>query len=155
MSEASSSSNQAAGRPRSVPYRAPFWFAIFLTMLHFVALAAFVAAMAWMLKRPEEKQCALAASCAGAVVITWLMAFFARRNANCPLCRGTPYLNSGAHPHPEAQRWGMLNHGITAVLSTAIRGRFVCMYCGNLYSLLKKPAHLRTSKPCSHDACDG
>ena len=49
--------------------------------------------------------------------IMWLIAFFKRRAAYCPLCKGTPLINSGALPHSRARRLFPLNHGVTATLS--------------------------------------
>lgn len=73
----------------------------------------------------------------GLSVISWIWAFFKRRNARCPLCKGTPLLNSGALPHGRAVRLPPLNHGVSATFSLLFTQSFRCMYCGNLYDLLK------------------
>ena len=61
-----------------------------------------------------------------------------RRSARCPLCKGTPYLNTGALTHRNATRLFPLNHGTSALLSSLITQRFRCMYCGTRFDLLKR-----------------
>jgi DNA-directed RNA polymerase subunit RPC12/RpoP len=75
--------------------------------------------------------------------LLWLTAYFKRRAAKCPLCKGTPLLNSGAVPHPRARRIRPLNQGVSAMLSIMATQRFRCMYCGSDYDLLK-PRSRRT-----------
>ncbi|MGL4400565.1 MAG: hypothetical protein ACRCXD_11900, partial [Luteolibacter sp.] len=79
----------------------------------------------------------------GVCVFLWIIAFFKRRTALCPLCRGTPLLNSGALPHSKARRLYPLSHGMTATLSIIATQRFCCMYCGSDFDLLKTPSHRR------------
>ncbi|MEO5714433.1 MAG: hypothetical protein ABIT37_13175 [Luteolibacter sp.] len=83
---------------------------------------------------------------------SWLLAFFKRRAAHCPLCKGTPLVNSGAHTHAKAFRLVPFNHGITAVLSIIATQRFRCMYCGSDYDLLKPPSHLLTGGKAAEEA---
>lgn len=143
MPSESENSGKAALRARSVPYRMPFWIAVFYSLLHFLALAALVTALVWFLMKPTTDRCYLVIYSIAGCILTWLVAFFNRRKAVCPLCRGTPYLNSGAHPHVNAKRWWPINHGLTAICTTALSGRFQCMYCGNPYCLRKTPSRLR------------
>lgn len=78
-------------------------------------------------------------------VVTWIIAFFKRRSAHCPLCKGTPLINSGALAHSKATRIYPLNHGVSATLSIIATQTFRCMYCGSDFDLLKTPSHLRGS----------
>lgn len=75
--------------------------------------------------------------------VTWLIAFFKRRSAHCPLCKGTPMINSGALPHSRATRIFPLNHGTTATLSIITTQSFRCMYCGSDFDMLKTPSNRR------------
>jgi len=78
---------------------------------------------------------------AGAIVgagLSWVLCFLKRRSARCPLCKGTPFLDTGALTHRKASRLFPLNHGTSAVLSTLFTQRFRCMYCGTRYDLLKR-----------------
>ncbi|MBC7980220.1 MAG: hypothetical protein H7Y36_06630 [Armatimonadetes bacterium] len=75
--------------------------------------------------------------------VTWLIAFLKRRNTHCPLCKGTPLINSGALTHQKAFRLYPFNHGVTATLSLIASQKFRCMYCGTNFDILKTPSHLR------------
>ncbi len=81
---------------------------------------------------------------AGIIVsaLSWLIAYFKRRGVLCPLCKGTPLVNSGARPHVRARRIGPLNHGMSAVFSIMATQKFRCMYCGSNYDLLKPRTRL-------------
>jgi len=127
-------------RSRSVPHKRPFLSAIFWTLLHWFALCLFGAALVSLIIHRDLHTAYLAAGALAGAGLTWLFSFLKRRNARCPLCKGTPYLNTGAAPHREAVRIPPLNHGITAMLSTILRLRFRCMYCGTPYDFLK-PTH--------------
>ena len=70
-------------------------------------------------------------------IITLIISYSKRRSARCPLCIGTPLLNSGALAHKRSFALGPLNEGFTAVLSIACTQKFRCMYCGTRYDLLK------------------
>ena len=74
---------------------------------------------------------------------SWLLAFFKRRTAHCPLCKGTPLFNSGALAHSKAIRIFPFNHGVSATLSIIATQKFCCMYCGSDFDLLKTPSHIR------------
>lgn len=130
-------------RARSLPYRQPFWMAVVFWLFHLLTLGGLAAAIVWLFMMPSLAHCHYVLYGAAGCLFTWLLAFLKRRKVFCPLCRGTPYLNSGAHPHAKAKRWWPLNHGLTAICSTILNSRFQCMYCGEPFDLRKKPARLR------------
>lgn len=76
----------------------------------------------------------------GFSALMWLVAFFKRRSAHCPLCKGTPLLNTGARPHLRARRVFPFSYGQTAIFSILAMQRFRCMYCGSDFDLLKPPS---------------
>ncbi|WP_348223655.1 hypothetical protein [Luteolibacter sp.] len=78
--------------------------------------------------------------------LMWVIAFFKRRSAHCPLCKGTPLINSGALAHSRATRIFPFNHGVSATLSIIATQTFRCMYCGSDFDLLKTPSHLRGAR---------
>jgi hypothetical protein len=82
----------------------------------------------------------------GFSLVTWVIAFFKRRAAHCPLCKGTPLVNSGARPHSRAKRIFPFSHGVSATLSIIATQTFRCMYCGSDFDRLKTPSHLRGTK---------
>jgi hypothetical protein len=124
-------------RARAVPYARPFKVAVFFSALHFLGLIATFTAMASALVRPNPL--APRVVIAGLVFsgVTWLIAYFKRRSTQCPLCKGTPLINSGALPHARAKRIGPFNHGVSAILTILATHRFRCMYCGSDFDLLK------------------
>jgi hypothetical protein len=79
-------------------------------------------------------------------IASFCCSLLSRRNAKCPLCRGTPLLNSRASSHKKAYSFGPFNEGHTAVLSIICTRKMRCMYCGTKYDLLKKSHFQRTSK---------
>lgn len=129
-------------RPRSVPSAWPFLVAVMFWSLHALGLVATGTALVCLIIQPSEL--ALRLFIAGLVfsAVSWVVAYFKRRGAHCPLCRGTPLVCSGALPHARAWRIPPLNHGLCAVLSIMVTQRFRCMYCGSDYDLLKPSSRL-------------
>ncbi len=128
-----------------MPYKRPFLSALFWTLLHWSTLGFFVATVVALILHRDLRTAYLAAGALAAMGLTWLFAFVKRNKARCPLCKGTPYLNTGAGTHDSSVRLFPLNHGITAMLSTIFRLRFRCMYCGTPYDLLNPTHHKRGS----------
>ncbi len=126
-----------APRARAVPHARPFKVAVFFSALHFLGLIATLTAMASALIRPDPlaPQVVIAGLLFSGV--TWLIAYFKRRSTHCPLCKGTPLINSGALPHIRAKRIVPFNHGVSAILTILATHRFRCMYCGSDFDLLK------------------
>jgi hypothetical protein len=79
-----------------------------------------------------------------ASLVSWLVSFLRRRSARCPLCKGSPLLDSGAVKHAKAYRLPPLGYAATAVLGILFLSRFRCMYCGTPYDLLKRSSSART-----------
>lgn len=134
-------------RARAVPHNRPFKVAVLFSALHYLGLIATFTAMVSTLIDPNPL--APRVVIAGLVFsgVTWLIAYFKRRSTYCPLCKGTPLINSGAIPHERARRIVPFNHGVSAILSIMATHRFRCMYCGSEYDLLKpKSAALRGGK---------
>jgi hypothetical protein len=130
-------------RARSLPTSRPFTVAVFFTSLHYLGVIATSTSFALLVS--ERSQLAAKVFVAGLAfsAVTWLIAFFKRRSAFCPLCKGTPLINSGALAHSKATRIPPFNHGVSATLSILATQRFCCMYCGSDFDLLKTPSHLR------------
>lgn len=140
--------SQAAGgrvRARSLPTRRHFNLAAFFFALHVLGLISMLTAMVVVFLDPSQLGARLFIGGLSFSVVTWGIALFKRRSAICPLCKGTPLMNSGARPHAKAVRLFPLNHGVTATLSVIAMQRFRCMYCGSDFDLLKTPSHRRGS----------
>ncbi len=138
-----SAARPRALRARSLPSSRPFNVAVFFAALHYLGLITAVTSLVLFFREPS--QLAMKVMLCGLMfsIIWWVIAFFKRRAAYCPLCKGTPLINSGALPHSRAWRLFPLNHGVTATLSVIACQRFRCMYCGSDFDLLKTPSHLR------------
>lgn len=138
-----SSFEAAASSPRyrSVPYRRAFYAATFWTIMHlfcvFSTLATIV--MFFLYHKSANFGSFRKVIIAGAIssIVTMIIAYAKRRAARCPLCIGTPLLNTGALAHKRSFALKPLNEGYTAVLSIACTQKFRCMYCGTRYDLLK------------------
>jgi hypothetical protein len=128
---------------RSVPYKRPFVSALLFICAHYLSLVAVAAAAFLVVLREDDFAVHLLAGAAGLAGVTWLVAFLKRRGTRCPLCKGTPFLDSGALTHRRAFRLFPLNYGTTAILSCIFFQRFRCMYCGNRYDLLKPSPRAR------------
>ena len=128
-------------RPRSMPYRGAFYVATFWTLFHVFWLITTLTAVVMFLLYHKNKSSHffLYSVLLGILfsILTLIISFFKRRNALCPLCRGTPLLSTGARVHQKSQCIAPLNHGYTAVLGIVFTQKFSCMYCGTRYDLLK------------------
>lgn len=129
-------------RARSLPTARPFREAVFFTALFFLGLIATVTAGFCVIEDPNPFSVRIMVGAMAFSVVTWLISFFKRRSTFCPLCKGTPLLNSGARVHQKAWRLHPLNHGMTATLSILACQKFRCMFCGSDYDLLKSSSRL-------------
>lgn len=126
-----------APRARAVPHGRPFMVAVFLASLHYLGLIAAATALVSVLLDPHPMAPRVLIAALVFSGVTWLIAYIKRRGAHCPLCKGTPLINSGAMPHTRARRIRPFNHGVSAILSIIATHKFRCMYCGSDYDLLK------------------
>lgn len=130
-------------RDRSIPHKRSFAIALFLSAFHYLSLVALLAGGMLFLLRQDQLAAVVLAAAAGLCALTWVLAFLKRRSARCPLCKGTPYLNTGALVHRKATRIFPLNHGTSAIISSLFTLRFRCMFCGTRFDLLKAPSRHR------------
>ena len=147
MSEEATESRTAKTlRARSLPSSGPFNVAAFFSALQYMGMITVITAFILMLLEPSQLAVKVIVSAILFSVVMWLIGFFKRRSARCPLCKGTPLMNSGAHAHSRATRIFPFNHGVSATLSILATQTFRCMYCGSDFDLLKTPSHLRGSR---------
>jgi hypothetical protein len=121
--------------------------AVFFSSIHFLGLVCAATALVCVLVKPGQLAVNLFVGSVVFSAITWLIAFFKRRGTFCPLCKGTPLINSGARVHARAWRLFPLSHGMTATLSVMVAQKFRCMYCGSDYDLLKPRTRLLHGDP--------
>ncbi len=131
-------------RARSLPSSRSFTVAVCFSALHYFCLITTATAFVLFFIEPSELATKVIMGGLAFSGVTWLLAFFKRRRALCPLCKGTPLINSGALAHARAVRFMPLNHGVSSTLSIIATQTFRCMYCGSDFDLLKTPSHRRT-----------
>lgn len=127
----------------SIPHKGSFITCIVFALLHYLTILATLT-LAYILLRTHDM--AIAAWLAGSVIaigITWLFSYCARRVTRCPLCKGTPLLDTPASKHHKAVRIKPLNYGTTALLQLILTHRFRCMGCGTPFDLLRKTSRDR------------
>ncbi len=129
-------------RARSLPSARRFRVAVMFSALHYLGLIASFTALVGFLMRPGEAATWILVGGMIFSAFTWLIALFRRRSTHCPLCKGTPLINTGARTHVRAQRMFPFNHGVSAMLAILATHKFRCMYCGSDYDLLKPSTRL-------------
>ncbi len=134
-------------RARSVPHKQPFVRAVFLSSLHYLGILAAATTLVVFYLHPTRLATHVLVACIVFIAVTWLLAFFKRRATHCPLCKGTPLINTGARTHQKATKIWPLNHGVSATLSIIATQTFRCMYCGTAFDLMKTPSHLTAKDP--------
>jgi len=124
-------------RARSLPVRSSFVWSTIWTALFFLGVFALLTCLVLFFSSPGRLTIKFLLGSLAFTIAAWTCSFIKRRETFCPLCRGTPLINSGARAHERAVRIPPLNHGITATVSILASQRFCCMYCGTTYDLLK------------------
>ncbi|MFT3991070.1 MAG: hypothetical protein QM680_06635 [Luteolibacter sp.] len=125
-------------RCRSMPHPRPFYKAVFFSSLQYLGTIAFLTSVVMCALQPSPFAVKLILGSLVFTALCWLFGFFKRRSAHCPLCKGTPLINTGAHTHVKSFRIPPFSHGTTATLSIIFTHRFRCMYCGSRYDMLKR-----------------
>ncbi len=127
-------------RSRSVPYRQPYVVAVLFTLLFYLSLVGFLTTIvAFSIAPPELQRSAgyILAAMLPACGFFWVVAYFKRRKAACPLCKCTPFLDNLAHKHQKAYKVRPFNYGTTAIFNVVLTQRWRCMYCGTPFDILK------------------
>lgn len=124
-------------RAHSIPFKRPFLIAATISFIFYLFFIASTAALISFLILWSELSAYTLISLTAVTFIFWALSILKRRNAHCPLCQGTPFLNNGAHLHKKATKLLIVNHGHSNILRTLLAQRFTCMYCGTSYDFLK------------------
>ncbi len=127
-------------RSRSVPYKKPFVSAVLASLFFYLSLICLLTCIVTFFMASPEQTRVTAFAMVGMLpvcAIFWIIAYFKRRKATCPLCKCTPFLDNLAHKHQKSFRVKPFNYGTTAVLNVVCCQRWRCMYCGTPFDLLK------------------
>jgi hypothetical protein len=140
------SAGDPVSRSRSLHHKRPFTVAVFFTLVHYLCLIGVVTCLAIVTLNPKPASVPPLVVAFVASLVTWLIAFLRRRSARCPLCKGSPLLDSGAVKHAKAYRLPPFTYAATAVLGILFLSRFRCMYCGTPFDLLKRSSSDRDKR---------
>lgn len=141
MMERKQRKDMVEAKARSIRRKRPFVVAGAAAAVHYLCLVATVTCGVLFVEHPRLDTVLALIGSLGLAVASWIIGYFKRRAAMCPLCNGTPLLVSGALPHVKAVRIPPFNHGVSAVLSLVFTQRFTCMYCGCRFDMLKDSKH--------------
>lgn len=117
-----------------------------LCAIHYLCLITTIATAVLLVIHPEPKAYTLLVATTAATILSWFIALLKRRATMCPLCKGTPLVESGARLHERARRLLPFSHDTSAILSILFLQRFRCMYCSADYDLLKESDRHRLRK---------
>lgn len=118
-----------------------------MTVVFYISLIGLFSTVFVFFTRQDVFTAILMIGFGGFSMVLWLFSFLKRRDARCPLCKGTPLLDSAARCHANAKRIFPLNYGTTAVLSSIVRQKYTCQYCGTPFDLLKVPSKQISGRP--------
>lgn len=124
---------------RSLPFKRAYVAAMIVTFVHYMAMVATLTLTFILIRTGEEGVALWLLISLGLLGLSWGIGFIFRRAASCPLCKGTPLLDTRAAKHRKAVRIKPLNFGATALLHLTFSSRFRCMYCGTPFDLQRKP----------------
>ena len=134
-------------RARSLPhkyhYRVSVWWA---TLFCLLVLSILTAGVGFALNGTQFNAFLLIGLIFAAIPV-WALGFLARKKASCPLCKGTPFLDSQASKHVKAVRVFPFNYGTTNLLRAFITRRFRCHFCGTPFDMLKTNLTLNREEP--------
>lgn len=123
--------------PRSLPHKRPFVTAMVLTFLGLLAGVGIVSLSVLSLVVRDTRYLPALIATLVALAVLWSLNLVVRRSIKCPLCRGTPFVDTGASKHVNARHLPALNYGTSALLSLLFFQRYWCMFCGCCFDLLK------------------
>jgi hypothetical protein len=138
-------------RMRSVPYRGPYIWAEIFALFHYCGTVALLTSLPLFFLYPNHTSVRIVIGCVIFFAFTAVVSFLKRRHVLCPLCKGTPLVNSRALVHSKATRIFPLDYGTSAMLILVFSQTFRCMYCGARFDLLKPRQDLRALKAPRQD----
>jgi hypothetical protein len=124
-------------RARAVPGKRPFILAVLASACFYLALVGTTAALFALMVNPGRNSAALLIGFAGFSALLWMISFLMRRRCPCPLCLGTPFVDSSSVRHRKAVRIFPLTYGTSNVIRALVRQHFRCQCCGTPFDLLK------------------
>lgn len=124
-------------RARSLPFQKYFLRSIYWSAAVFILSTSAVTMAYCFFVSPESGGFVPIIAVFLLAIVSWLFGFYSRKRASCPLCKGTPLLDTGASPHQKAVRFFPLNYGTTNLIRSFFTQRFRCQFCGTPFDYLK------------------
>lgn len=124
-------------RSRSLPHKHHYWTSLAWAVVFYLLLVAILTAGIGLALNDRQENAFLLLGLIFATIPVWVFGFLARKRASCPLCKGTPLLDSQASKHIKAFRILPLNYGTTNILRALITRRIRCHFCGTPFDMLK------------------
>lgn len=124
-------------RARSLPHKHHYWVSFCWASLFYLLLLAILTAGIGFALNDSQFNAFLLIGLIFAAIPVWALGFLARKKATCPLCKGTPLLDSQASKHVKAVRILPFNYGTTNILRAIVTRRLRCHFCGTPYDMLK------------------
>lgn len=126
-----------AARLRSIPYRWPFIKAQIFILANYASAVAVLTCIPILILDPIPRNVEILVACLASYAVTSLVSFLGRRKVLCPLCKGTPLVQSKARIHDKASRIFPFDHGTSTLFRLIFTQTFQCMYCACRFDLLK------------------
>lgn len=130
-------------RARSLPHQHHYRVSLFFGCLLCLNLLAVLTTLVGFAFNGSQFNAFLLIGLCFTVVIFWLLGFLTRKRASCPLCKGTPFLDTRASKHVKAVRFWPLNYGTTNMIRAFVTRRMRCHFCGTPYDMLKTNTTLK------------
>ena len=134
-------------RARSLPhkyhYHTSFWWAA----LFYTNVLCIIAAGIGFFLNDSQNNAFLLIGLVFLAILVWPLGYLSRRKATCPLCKGTPLLDSRASKHEKAVRIFPFNYGTTNILKAIVARRLRCHFCGTPFDLLKTNLSAKNDHP--------
>jgi hypothetical protein len=121
-----------------VPFKKSYIEAVAFTAVFYLSLTATMATLVASIILRRTDTAILLGILTSLSVVFWLISFLLRRTPRCPLCNGTPLVDSSARKHTNATRLFPLNYGTSNVIRCIVHQKYRCPYCGTPFDLLKK-----------------
>ena len=134
-------------RARSLPHKHHYRISLWWAALFYTLVLCIVAAGIGFALEDNQDNAFLLIGLVFAAIIIWPLGYLSRKKATCPLCKGTPLLDSRASKHEKAVRFFPFNYGTTNILKAIIARRLRCHFCGTPFDLLKNNLTAKNEHP--------
>jgi len=131
-------------RARSLPHKYYYQLSIFWMVILYLIFFCIIAAGVGFALDSRSNNAYLLIGLVFSAVPVWIIGYVVRKKATCPLCKGTPMLDSQASKHVKAFRIPPLNYGNTNIVRALITRRFRCHFCGSPFDMLKTNVNLQS-----------